>query len=148
MERHHISSLLLLGALGAGATGCGSKQEDTSAQGETSPIATLSVAASTPPPPITVPPPVPPPPQPTTVKTADKVDPVLEGKIFSGCCAAIREDARKKIGPVKQRMLDAGRTCDDLASKVRRGELTRQSALTSVRGAVGGSMPPACSLTF
>ncbi len=149
MERRHytVVGLLVLGALGALTSGCGSKKEESTP--ETASTATLTPEATAPPA-ITVPPPtppvVPPPPTPTTVKTVEKVDPLVDAKSVNSCCVALRRLPAGLSTDDKKKFTNARTTCTDLVGKVKRGEATRDKSLSAVRAAATGlRLPPECT---
>lgn len=154
MERRRCSVLgvVLLGALGLLASGCGfgKKDNEGGALGETP--ATTGVVVETPPA-ITVPPPTPPPvvvapPVPTPAKTAEvRSDPLADARIVGNCCSAIRREALKLKGSEKDKMMSARKTCNDLMSRVRSGEAQRDKALSAIKASNTSSskLPSECN---
>jgi outer membrane murein-binding lipoprotein Lpp len=144
-RRYSVLGLLVLGA--CVVSGCGNKKED-SPTSETASTATLT-------PEVTVPPPVVPPPTPVVPPTPTPVvakpppppaDPVADSKVVVACCVGMRTEAGRLSGTERTRMQNVGRTCSDLAQRVRKGESSKEKALSAVRAAATGmKLPPACS---
>jgi hypothetical protein len=157
MERRrcYVFAVLVAGAVGVFASGCGTKKDENStAMGADAPAATLS-AADTPPPVLNVPPPLPTPaavpaatPTPTAAKTAEpKADPEAEAKAVTACCAALRTEAGTAKGGDKAKYQRAASSCNQLSKLVGTGGSTKDRALGSTRAAISGlTVPGACKL--
>lgn len=148
MERRRYSVLgfLVLGACVVIGSGCGNKKEE-SPTSETASTATLTPEATVPPP--VVPPPtavVPPVTPPTPAKPPTPADPAADSRVVVACCVGMRTEAGRLTGTERTRMQNVARTCSDLASRVRKGESSKEKALSAVRAAgTGMKLPPACS---
>jgi hypothetical protein len=146
--RCSVLGVVVLGAICALASGCGSKKEETSDNTTATTLTPESAAA----PALTVPPPTPvvvPPPPPATPPPPPKVeksDPLADGKAVAACCASIRRDAAKATGADKQKLSALKTTCGDLSIRVRKGESTKEKAMSAIKAAgVGTRLPVECT---
>lgn len=145
--RCSVLSVVVLGAICALASGCGSKKEETPDNTTATTLTPESAAA----PALTVPPPtpvvVPPPPPPATAPPkVEKADPDAEAKVVVGCCAAIRRESLKAKGAEKQKLSALRTTCTDLSVRVSKGESTRDKAMSAIKAAGAGlKLPSDCS---
>lgn len=134
---------MFLVGLGVSASllGCGKKDDSTAAPGEGSappPPSATTPAATTTAAPIPVP----------TVTTPPKpVTNDADASAIRSCCAALRSAAGSEKSPSNKAKLEStASVCDAQVEAVRRGSVSRSSAIASVRASSGGKgLPGGCN---